>query len=210
MAVLAVLGLLSLIVWLVEVFAEGTHPFNFWAVVTLAILLVAAILWGIQGRSAGAAGPAPHHTYNAPVTQMFFEGGAPLSGAPPEASPASAVPGDRVVGGPSPDQPTLIRLADYVEWPNDEPTIQHRHFKNVTVRGPLVISPTHVNFVNGGFRHPPDHREGMWWETVEGQAYVGIVRVQFCTFENFVFEGVALAMTAENWRQFCEQVPERS
>jgi hypothetical protein len=205
-AVLAVLGLISLAFWAVEVVKEGKHPLNFWLVVSLAILLAAAILWGLRkgGRQPGSIAT---NVYNAPVTQHIFGAGAG------DQSAQAAVVGEQpqapssTIGGPSPDEPKLVQLSDYIEFSESgPPTIRHRHFKNVTIRGPLIIALDRVNFINGGFGHPGDDRESMWWEVFSGREYSGIALVQFCTFENFRSEAIGFALTREAWSVFTDSL----
>ena len=89
-AILAVLGLVSLVFWLYEVFAESKHPVNFWLVMIFAVLAAGAFVWGLRRRA--APGERGAHHYHGPVTQtivMTAGAGDPLPTAtvPPTTAP---------------------------------------------------------------------------------------------------------------------------
>jgi hypothetical protein len=56
-AVFALLGFVSLVVWLINVVAsKHHHPLTYWLVVSLGLLLVASLIWGARRGSPGGDG----------------------------------------------------------------------------------------------------------------------------------------------------------
>src|SRR5690348_4993634 len=126
-AVFVVLSTASVVAWAVSVAASKRHhPFNFWAVLALAILCVGALLWGVgRGRAAATPGVVHQHYYSGPVTMNIAadraEGGAAVGDE--KAAPAS----ERETVGPSlvlpPQARPVLKLTDYVDFEAGEAPI---------------------------------------------------------------------------------------
>ena len=134
-ALFAVLGAASLAVWVVDVVTSKHHrPFTFWAVVTLGLLLVAALLWGWRRRSRpGADG----HAVTIAHVEHFHQGDPQnLSGATSASAPAP---------GPRRQTPKFtkfenqtIRLGDLVE--SDSPVLESVAFEGCELHGPAMLA----------------------------------------------------------------------
>jgi hypothetical protein len=196
LAIVSVLGFISLAVWLVEVFKEGRHPFNFWAVLTLAILFVAALAWGAH-RPRGSNAVQNIHNYGPGSTVNF-------------GTSASAIASDRgqPIGGPSADRMELVSLYDYVEHPHHgPPVIRDRHFRYAILRGPIVIAieGEAVAFRNTRFSFEGDDPWAMLFPIPLGWR-VGVVAMDNCVVENCVTENVGLAGDLDSLKEFVRQI----
>jgi hypothetical protein len=190
LAILSVVGIVSLGVWVIEVFEEGRHPFNFWAVLVLAIALAAALLWGVQGRGSRPIAQGTH-IYNAPVTIN-----QPVPGfMPPEAQgqPAPSAP-NRVIEG-TPDSYRVVHPWDLMETvPHQGPIIFGYTFRYVVLEGPALIGllgPGDMNDVTFGVTN--NDIESILWDFGElDRARLGPIAVQNCNFEHCRFESIGI------------------
>jgi hypothetical protein len=86
-AVFALLGFVSLVVWLINVVtSRHHHPLTYWLVVSLGLLLAASLIWGARRGSPSSDG-VHFHMEGGDIIYQVGSGQIP-SGAP--AVPASA------------------------------------------------------------------------------------------------------------------------
>jgi hypothetical protein len=86
-AVFAVLGFASLAVWLIDVVSsKHHHPLTYWLVVSLALLLVASLIWGVR-RGAPASDGVHIHMESGDIVYQ------PAPGLIPSETPQDQTPG---------------------------------------------------------------------------------------------------------------------
>ena len=91
-AVFAVLGLVSLVAWLVGVVtSKHHHPLTYWLVVSLALLLVASLIWGTRRDSPTANAGVHFHSEGGPIIYQATAGTLP-PGAPEDPSAGMTQP----------------------------------------------------------------------------------------------------------------------
>ncbi len=91
LAIFSVLGGVSLVVWVVAVASSPHHhPLNFWLVVGLGLLLIAALVWGAR-RGKPSDGGVHIHMEGGDIIYQVAPGQLP-SGAPK--SPSTAIDND--------------------------------------------------------------------------------------------------------------------
>lgn len=130
-AIFVVLGAVSLGVWLIEVL-KGRHPLNFWLVLSIGVVALAAIVWGIRRGGGGAAAVQHHHNYG-PGTTVNFGGTGPATVRGVQGNAAErGVP----IGGARANRKAVISLYDHVEYPPDgPPVIRDKHFRFAILQG---------------------------------------------------------------------------
>lgn len=80
-AVFTVLGFISVVAWLVDVAtSKHHHPLTYWLVISLALLLVASLIWGARRDSPRSDG-AHIHVERAVIINQVYTGHVP-PGAP--------------------------------------------------------------------------------------------------------------------------------
>jgi hypothetical protein len=194
--VLFVVGTISTAVWLYEIAKNDEHPINTWLVVILAVLLVSAVLWGYgRARDHDAASVVHHHHYSAPATVMY----GVQAGAPARES----------VGPPTPPsgKKEVVKLADYVEYPpNSPPVIRNRDFRNVILRGPILLGVRSAQFVDVGFGIANNDPDTMFFVMGEDEVKIAVAAVDNCSFIACQTEQVALIGTREQINRFRQEI----
>jgi hypothetical protein len=128
-------------------------------------------------------GAGVQHIYNAPVTINSSNADDPF-GPPPTNAPArrDVGPAERLQALPE------IRLADYVDYPDDGPAIiQNRTFRNALLRGPMILYLLQGITIKGS-NMGVDDLETILWPVEVGTSVVGPVVVK-----NVVIEDCELA-----------------
>jgi hypothetical protein len=96
-AVFGVLGLISLVAWIVSVVtSKQHHPLTYWLVVGLALLLVASLIWGARRGSSHRDG-VHIHMEGGDIIYQVTPGRVP-SGAPEAPAPDAVGADDKIIG----------------------------------------------------------------------------------------------------------------
>lgn len=173
LAVFGVLGAASLAVWVIDVITSKHHrPFTFWAVVTLALLLSAALLWGLRrGRPhSGLQEVSIAHVEHLHVGEQANLPETHPTTAPPLGAPRKVPKFARFEG-------QTIRLGDLVE--SGSPVLESVAFENCKLHGPVML------YVMGAFTlegcHLPVGGTNAFWEIDPSlPRLVGAIGVKNC------------------------------
>jgi hypothetical protein len=188
-----VLGLLLGVLGLIQAVQGARTSAYFLVIAALASLIL--VLTYVAYRALGerdqvGSGEIQHHThnyYNAPVTIQ-------QSTAPSGASPRVPVGPERTGDLGKPESLPVIKLYDYVEFPDGRPLIRDRIFRNVLVKGPLIVALLDgLEMINIGIGAPMADLEAMLWPVAAGTLKGGLVGIENCRFENCLTENVAFA-----------------
>jgi hypothetical protein len=199
-AVFSVLGVVGTVVWIVTVVTARHHrPLNFWLVVTVALIAIGAILWGVRQRARAGEPQQVHHHHYAPGTTVQF-------GQASDDAERTSV-GPPVASG---DTREVVRLADHVEYGgpgSGPPVIRDREFRNVIVRGPLVVLPLTASFTRVEFLLPNADPNSIFFVTPDDERYKGgIAGLVNCVFENCQMDQIAFVGSAEARDHFRREI----
>jgi len=172
-------------------------------VVVLGWIAYQALRQRDDARSKEEGLPGVSNHYNGPVTivqgQPFAQPEPPLQHKP--VGPAWAAKADR----------PIVDLHDYVEFPKDgPPTIRDREFRNVILRGPILLAPDNATITESTFAVRADEAWVMLWPLEAGSEKVGAVSFENCLIKQCTLQHIGWVGTQENLAGFVRDTRESS
>lgn len=170
------------------------RPSNVWAVLVLAVALVAALLWGLRRGprvDIPEAGGVRHY-YGSGVTVQQF-------GSSADVARVVTASGSRLHEGVS-DNYEVLRpwnLFESVPPPNGAPMIIGHAFRYVEIRGPALLAlsvTTKLLYCEFGILQD-DIETTLWSFGDESRPRLGVIGLEQCVFEHCRFESIGWTST---------------